>query len=99
MDTEQLLAEIQLLREENALLKNENEMLCEENEKYRKQYDTYADKRKHYYEQNKEYVKEKAKEGLKKLAAENPAKLKEYRRNAYLKLKAKREQEKMNINK
>jgi hypothetical protein len=36
---------------------------------------------------NKDYVKEKAKEGLKKLAQENPEKLKEYRRKAYQKQK------------
>jgi hypothetical protein len=35
-------------------------------------------------------VKEKAKEGLKKLAEENPDKLKEYARRAYLKQKEKK---------
>ena len=77
MDPEQLLAEIQLLREENALLKNENE-------KYKKQIDMYADKRKNYYEKKQRICQGKGKRRIEKLAEENPDKLKEYRRNAYL---------------
>lgn len=78
MNTEELIAEIALLREEN--------------EKLKKQLENYNNYRKSYYEKNKDYVKEKAKEGLKKLAQENPDKLKEYRRNAYLKQKEKNKQ-------
>jgi hypothetical protein len=64
MNTEELLLEIQMLREEN--------------EKIKKQLENYNNSRKSYYEKNKDYVNEKAKEGLKKLAEENPEKLKEY---------------------
>jgi hypothetical protein len=78
MNTEELIAEITSLREEN--------------EKLKKQLENYNHSRKSYYEKNKDYVKEKAKEGLKKLAQENPDKLKEYRRNAYLKQKEKKKQ-------
>ena len=58
-------------------------------EKLKKQLENYNNSRKSYYEKNKDYVMEKAKEGLKKLAEENPDKLKEYRKNAYLKQKEK----------
>jgi hypothetical protein len=44
---------------------------------------------KNYYENNKEIFNEKAKQRLKKIAEENPEKIKEYRRNAYLKRKEK----------
>lgn len=79
MDKEALLLEIKSLREENETLK--------------KQLENYNNSRKSYYEKNKDYVKEKAKEGLKKLAIENPDKLKEYRRKAYLKQKEKKKKE------
>ncbi len=78
MNTEDLLLEIKVLREEN--------------EKLKKQLENYNNSRKSYYENNKDYVKEKAKEGLKKLSEENPEKLKEYRRKAYLKQKEKKKQ-------
>lgn len=82
MDTEVLLLEIKSLREENDTLK--------------KQLENYNNSRKSYYEKNKDYVKEKAKEGLKKLAIENPDKLKEYRKKAYLKQKKKKKKESEN---
>lgn len=82
MDTEVLLLEIKSLREENETLK--------------KQLENYNNSRKSYYEKNKDYVKEKAKEGLKKLAIENPDKLKEYRKKAYLKQKEKKKKESEN---
>ena len=63
--------------------------LKEENLKLKLQLENYNNSRKAYYEKNKEYVKAQAKEGLKKLAEENPDKLKEYRRRAYLKRKEK----------
>jgi cell division septum initiation protein DivIVA len=75
MDIEQILKENKELKEENTLLK-------EKLEKYMSQH-------KKYYESNKEVVIEKAKERLKKLTEINPEKIKEYRRNAYLKRKEK----------
>jgi cell division septum initiation protein DivIVA len=75
MDYEQVIKENQLLKEENDLLK----------EKLTK----YMSQHKNYYENNKEIVNEKAKQRLKKIAEENPEKIKEYRRNAYLKRKEK----------
>jgi cell division septum initiation protein DivIVA len=77
----------------NEELLKENSLLKEEIERLKKQLENYNNSRKAYYEKNKEYVKAQAKEGLKKLAEENPDKLKEYRRRAYLKRK-----EKMNEN-
>ena len=68
--------------EENKRLKEENALLKEKLEKY-------VNHHKNYYENNKEIVNEKAKQRLKKIAEENPDKLKEYRRNAYLKRKEK----------
>ena len=47
------------------------------------------DSRKKYYEEHKDVVNEKAKQRLKKMAEENPDKLKEYRRTAYLNRKEK----------
>ena len=78
MSLEELVAEIQLLKEEN--------------EKLKLQLEKYNNNKKSYYEKNKDIVKQKAKEGLKKLAEENPDKLKEYRRNAYLKRKEKKKE-------
>jgi len=42
-----------------------------------------------YYENNKEVVKERTKNYVEKLKTENPEKLKEWRRNYYLKRKEK----------
>ena len=70
---EELLKELEMLKEENAKLKS--------------QLENYHNSRKSYYEKNKDYVKAQAKEGLKKLAQENPDKIKEYARRAYLKKK------------
>jgi adenylosuccinate lyase len=75
MDYEQVIKENKLLKEENVLLK----------EKLTK----YMSQHKNYYENNKEIVNEKAKQRLKKIAEENPEKIKEYRRTAYLKRKEK----------
>ena len=77
----------------NKELIKENILLKEENEKLKKQLENYNNSRKSYYDKNKDYVMEKAKEGLKKLAEENPDKLKEYRRKAYLKRKEKLQNE------
>jgi cell division septum initiation protein DivIVA len=75
MELEQILQEVQLLREEN--------------EKLKKQLENYNYSRKSYYEKNKEIVNEKAKQRLKKIAEKNPEKLKEINRKAYLKRKEK----------
>ena len=75
MDIESLIKEITMLKEENTKLKS--------------QLENYNNSRKSYYEKNKDYVKSQAKVALKKLAEENPDKLKEYRRKAYLKRKEK----------
>ena len=66
-----------------------NKLLEEENIKLKEQLQKYTHSQKDYYEKNKKLVIQKAKEGLKKLAEENPDKLKEYRRRAYLKRKEK----------
>lgn len=73
---------IEEIIQENIKLKEENTLLKEKLEKYMTQH-------KNYYENNKEIVNEKAKQRLKKLSEENPEKIKEYRRNAYLKRKKK----------
>ena len=52
--------------------------------------DKYITPQKLYYEKNKEIINEKAKKRLKKIAEENPNKIKEYARNAYLKQKEKK---------
>ena len=68
-------------------LENEVNTLKEKLKKY-----TNGDNNKRFYEKNKEVVIQKATERLKKLAEENPEKLKEYRKNAYLKRKKIKEQ-------
>ena len=78
MTMEDLLQEIAMLKEENAKLKS--------------QLENYHNSRKSYYEKNKDVVNEKAKERLKKIAQENPDKIKEYAKRAYLKRKEKLKQ-------
>ncbi len=80
---------IDIIKKENEELKqkilsleNENIELKEHLKKY-----TNGENNKRYYEKNKEKVKQQGSNYLKKLAEENPEKLKEYRRNAYLKRK------------
>ena len=46
-----------------------------------------------YYENNKEVVKERTKNYVEKLKTENPEKMKEWRRNYYLKRKEKKKEE------
>jgi hypothetical protein len=80
-------------------LKKENEELKKEIQILRVQLNSLADSKKKYYENNKNIVKEKASHRLKKISEENPEKIKEYRRNAYLKRKEKLQQDKIeNIN-
>ena len=76
--------DITKLIEENENLKTEIIELKEQLKKY-----TYGNTHKRYYEKNKERVKEGGANYLKKLKEENPEKLKEYRRTAYLKNKNK----------
>ena len=75
MNIEELLKEIVMLKEENVKLKS--------------QLESYNNSRKSYYEKNKEIVNEKAKQRLKKIAEEDPERLKEINRKAYLKRKEK----------
>ena len=90
MSVEDLQKKILLLEEENKLLKSENEIIKDKLQKYN-------NSRKNYYEENKDIVNDKAKKRLKKLSEENPEKLKEYRRTAYLKKKEKMELEKQKL--
>ena len=76
------IMDITRLIEENENLKTEIIELKEQLKKY-----TYGNSHKRYYEKNKERVKEGGANYLKKLKEDNPDKLKEYRRNAYLKKK------------
>ena len=77
----------------------ENILLKEENETLKKKLEKYQHSSKSYYEKNKDYVNEKAKERLKKLAEENPEKIKQYRKTAYLNQKEKRKQKELKIKK
>ena len=67
----------------------ENISLKEENNKLKILLENYNASRKSYYEKNKEIVNEKAKQRLKKIAEEDPERLKEINRKAYLKRKEK----------
>ena len=73
------------------LLEIENKLLKQENDKLKKKLENYTNSRKSYYEKNKETVNEKATLRMKKLAEENPDKLKEYRKQYYLKQKEKKQ--------
>ncbi len=74
---------------ENELLKQRINELEEKLKKY-----TNGNNHKNYYEKNKEIVKEKGSIYLKKLKEENPDKIKEYAKRAYLKKKEKLKKEK-----
>lgn len=77
------------LIEENKMLKEKVIELEERLQKY-----TNSSGHKKYYEKNKEKIIEDANKKLVKLKNENPDKLKEYRRRAYLKRKEKLQKEK-----
>ena len=79
------------IKKENELLKQKNTELEERLKKY-----TNGNNHKRYYEKNKEKVKELGTNYIQKLKEENPEKLKEYRRTAYLNRKAKLNNEKQN---
>ena len=86
MDKDERIKE---LEDENAKLKDELQTTKEHLKKY-----TAPSYKKEYYEKNKEKVMENGANYLHKLKEENPDKLKEYRRRAYLKRKEKLEKEK-----
>jgi hypothetical protein len=67
-------------------LKTQNLELEQRLKKY-----TNGDNHKRYYEKNKEKIKETGSSYLQKLKAENPEKIKEYSRRAYLNQKEKKE--------
>lgn len=72
---------------EDILIENEN--LKAENIELKRKLEIYSNPQKSYYERNKEIVNQKAKERMKKLSQENPDKLREINRIAYLKRKEK----------
>ena len=78
------MTNIDEILQENQSLKIKNQELEHKLQKY-----TNSEGHKRYYEKNKDIVKEKGKSYLHKLKEENPEKLKEYRRTAYLNRKTK----------
>lgn len=74
---------------ENKELKNKITELQNENNELNEQVNKYSSPQKSYYQRNKEIINAKAKERMKKLSKENPDKLKEINRKAYLKRKEK----------
>jgi hypothetical protein len=72
------------LQQENVQLKKRIIELEEHLKKY-----TNSEGHKRYYEKNKEKVMANASNYLRKLSQENPEKLKEYRKKAYLRRKEK----------
>ena len=63
--------------------------LEQENNILKEQLEKYSNPQKSYYERNKVIINQKAKDRMKKIAQENPDKLKEINRKAYLKRKEK----------
>lgn len=84
-----MIEEIDTLKKENAELKAKVLELEERIKKY-----SNGDNHKRYYEKNKDKIKAKGTENLKKLKETNPEKLREYRRNYYLKRKERLKAEK-----
>jgi hypothetical protein len=76
--------DINLVLEENERLKQRVSDLEEKLKSY-----TNPDRNKKYYENNKDKFIESSNKRLEKLKETNPDKLKEYRKNAYLKRKEK----------
>jgi hypothetical protein len=78
---------------------SELKLKLEKMEKYVKELEDnlkkYTNNNRHlkYYENNKDVVKERTKNYVEKLKNENPDKLKEWRRNYYLKKKEKKKEE------
>ncbi len=93
MSNEELIQQNKLLIEENEKFKLEINELNEKLKKY-----TNSQGHKKYYEKNKNTVIEKSKSYLQKLKEENPDKLKEYRKTAYLNRKIKKKELEENKN-
>ena len=74
--------QLEKLKKENEEYKNKIKVLEDKLKKY-----TNTDRHKRYYEKNKEKIKQNAKKYMERMKTENPDKLKEWRRNAYLKRK------------
>jgi hypothetical protein len=91
MSNADIIKENQILKEEIEKFKLEISELNEKLKKY-----TNSQGHKKYYEKNKNIVMEKSKSYLQKLKEENPDKLKEYRKTAYLNRKIKKESEENN---
>jgi hypothetical protein len=96
---EKLILEIEQLKLKNSELegkyKLEIEELKKKNNELEEKLKSYTNTKSHkkYYEKNAEVVKEKAKNYMEKIKETNPEKLKEWRRTAYLKRKAKLQEE------
>ena len=73
---------LEKLKQENKKLKQKLEETETQLQKY-----TNSDRHKKYYENNKERIKANGLEYVKQLKEKDPEKLKEYRRNYYLKRK------------
>ena len=74
---------------------NKIKKLEEDNTLLKEQLEKYTNPQKSYYEKNKEIIYEKSKARLKKIAEENPDKIKEYAKKAYLKQKEKKKQKEL----
>ena len=81
MDDKEKIAQL-----EDKIAQLEEELLA--TKEHLKKYTAPASRRE-YYERNKEVVNQKAKERMKQISQENPEKLKEINRKAYLKRKEK----------
>ena len=81
------------LEKENAELKLKLENASKEITELKESLKKYTNSKgcQRYYEAHKEEVKTRAKTYMDKLRSENPEKIKEWRRNAYLRKKAERE--------
>jgi ribosomal protein L29 len=82
------MASLEDIMKENADLKAKLAEMEEALKKY-----TNGERHQRYYDTHKEEVKSRAKAYMDKVKAENPEKIKEWRRNAYLKAKAKKAEE------
>jgi hypothetical protein len=77
--------------EEYNKLKKDYDELINKNKELEEKLKSYTSNHRHkkYYENNSDVVKERAKNYMDKIKETNPEKLKEWRHNAYLKRKAK----------
>jgi hypothetical protein len=82
------MASLEDIMKENADLKAKLAEMEEALKKY-----TNGERHQRYYDTHKEEVKSRAKTYMDKVKAENHEKIKEWRRNAYLKAKAKKAEE------